>query len=321
MAISETLASLNKIFGNNTLMAMGDKPNTGLSVIPTSCAVLDDIIGVGGFPRGRIIELVGDASAGKSTICLHVIAEAQKMGLNCVIFDTENAMDVEYARNLGVDVDKLIICQVSEAETALEIATKLAESGDIGLIIIDSIAGLVGKEELSGTMENQQMGLIPRILNKYLRKNTEILARNNITLVLTNQLREKIGQSYGEKTQGTGGRGVKHYASVRIKVIRLETEKDKSTGEKTGALTKAIVAKNKVCVPFRECTFSIEFGTGIDNVGSIIDSAVDKKIIEKSGSWYSYNSSRLGQGKANSKDFLKSNPQLLAEITQKLKDQ
>ena len=321
MSLSDTLNAINKAMGIGTVIMMSDKPLSNVSVISTTCCVLDRILGVGGIPRGRITEISGPESSGKTTICLHLIAQAQKMGLKCAIIDTEHSLDVQYAQNLGVNVEELIFCQPEYAEIGLEVATQLADSKEVGLIIIDSIAGLLPKAEMEGSMEDQQMGLVPRILNKYLRKNTGIIRENNVALVVTNQLRDKIGQSFGEQTTTVGGRGLRHDASIRLKVIRLETEKDKSSGEKSGSLTKVICNKNKVAPPFKECTFSIIFGKGIDNFGCIVDLAVDLDIIKKAGAWYTYsggtNNGRW-QGRNTVIAELKENDGLLIEINKEI---
>ena len=316
-ALEIALQQIDKQFGKGSAMKFGQKPAENIKVIPSGSLTLDEALGVGGYPRGRIIEIYGPESSGKTTLTLHAIAEAQKQELTCAFIDAEHAFDPSYAKKLGINLDELIISQPSSGEEALEIADTLVRSGAVDVIVVDSVAALVPKAELEGAMEDNQMGLQARLMSKALRKLTGSVSKTNCTVFFINQIRMKIGIMFGSPETTTGGNALKFYASVRLDVRRTAQIKDKD--EAVGNETTVKVVKNKVAPPFRNAKFEIIYGEGISKIGEIIDLGVDLNIIEKSGSWYSYNSQRIGQGKENVKEYLKANPELLNEIETKIR--
>lgn len=316
-ALEIALQQIDKQFGKGSAMKFGQKPAENIKVIPSGSLTLDEALGVGGYPRGRIIEIYGPESSGKTTLTLHAIAEAQKQELTCAFIDAEHAFDPSYAKKLGINLDELIISQPSSGEEALEIADTLVRSGAVDVIVVDSVAALVPKAELEGAMEDNQMGLQARLMSKALRKLTGSVSKTNCTVFFINQIRMKIGIMFGSPETTTGGNALKFYASVRLDVRRTAQIKDKD--EAVGNETTVKVVKNKVAPPFRSAKFEIIYGEGISKIGEIIDLGVDLNIIEKSGSWYSYNSQRIGQGKENVKEYLKANPELLNEIETKIR--
>jgi recombination protein RecA len=315
--IEDTLAKLDKDFGEGTVIKLSDKPQN-VEAISTGSIGLDIALGIGGLPRGRIVEIYGPESSGKTTIAIHVIAEAQAKGLTCAIIDAEHAFDTDYAAALGVDIDNLYICQPESGDQGLEVADRLIESGNFGVVLIDSVAALVPKAELDGEMGESKMGLQARLMSQALRKMTGKVSTTNTLLIFINQLREKIGVMFGNPETTTGGNALKFYASVRMDVRRsITTANSVMKGEvKVGNETTAKVIKNKVAKPFKSAKFDILYGTGIDKLGELVDYAVDQKIIQKSGSWFSYQDSKIAQGRDTCKQFLWDNPEVAAEIKQ-----
>lgn len=313
-AIESALAKIEKDFGEGAVMRLGNAPKIDIEVIPTGSLALDMALGIGGLPRGRITEIYGPESSGKTTLTLHVIAEAQKLGGEVAFIDAEHALDPHYAKNLGVNIDSLIVSQPDSGEQALEIAEALARSNAIDVIVIDSVAALVPKAELSGVMGDSHVGLHARLMSQALRKLTSIIHKSNTVVIFINQLREKVGVMYGNPEVTTGGRALKFYASVRIDIRRIESIKDGSNI--IGNRTRAKVVKNKMAPPFKEAEFDIMFGEGISKEGGILDAAADFDIIKKGGSWYSYNGERLGQGRDKVKIYMKEHP----EFTQMIYD-
>ena len=316
-ALEIALQQIDKQFGKGSAMKFGQRPVENIKVIPSGSLTLDEALGVGGYPRGRIIEIYGPESSGKTTLTLHAIAEAQKQELTCAFIDAEHAFDPVYAKKLGINLDELIISQPSSGEEALEIADTLVRSGAVDVIVVDSVAALVPKAELEGAMEDNQMGLQARLMSKALRKLTGSVSKTNCTVFFINQIRMKIGIMFGSPETTTGGNALKFYASVRLDVRRSAQIKDKD--EAVGNETTVKIVKNKVAPPFRTAKFEIIYGEGISKIGEIIDLGSDMNIIEKSGSWYSYNSQRIGQGKENVKVFLKEHPDMLNEIETKIR--
>ncbi|HSQ97405.1 MAG TPA: recombinase RecA [Rickettsiales bacterium] len=316
-ALEIALQQIDKQFGKGSAMKFGQKPIEDIKSISSGSLTLDNALGVGGYPRGRIIEIYGPESSGKTTLTLHAIAEAQKQGLTCAFIDAEHAFDPTYGKKLGINLEELIISQPSSGEEALEIADTLVRSGAVDVIVIDSVAALVPKVELEGAMEDNQMGLQARLMSKALRKLTGSISKTNCTVFFINQIRMKIGIMFGNPETTTGGNALKFYASVRLDVRKGSQIKDKE--ESVGNETTVKVVKNKVAPPFRNAKFEIIYGEGISKIGEIIDLGSDMNIIEKSGSWYSYNSQRIGQGKESAKDFLRSNLILLNEIEEKIR--
>ncbi len=311
-AIEGALANIEKKFGKGSIMKLGERPAEEVGAISTSCLSLDAAIGVGGFPKGRIVEVYGPESSGKTTLALHVVAEAQRQGGIAAYIDAEHAMDPEYAEKLGVDIDNLFISQPDSGEQALEIAETLVRSNSVDVIVIDSVAALVPRAELDGDMGDSLPGLQARLMSQALRKLTAIVAQSNTCFIFINQLREKIGVFFGSPETTTGGKALKFYASVRIDIRRIGAIKD---GEKvTGNRTKVKVVKNKVAPPFRETEFDIMYGEGISREGDLLDLAVNHKVVEKSGAWFSYATERLGQGRENVKNMLKENTELRDRI-------
>ncbi len=317
-AIEAALAQIEKSFGEGSIMRLGDAPVKEIETISTGALSLDIALGTGGIPRGRITEIYGPESSGKTTVALHVIAEAQRQGGEAAFIDAEHALDPIYAKNLGVDIDRLIVSQPDTGEQALEIAEALARSGAIDVIVIDSVAALVPKAEIAGIMGDSHVGLHARLMSQALRKLTSIINKSNTVAIFINQLREKVGVMYGNPEVTTGGRALKFYSSVRIDIRRIEAIKDGTSI--IGNRTRAKVVKNKVAPPFEEAEFDIMFGEGISKEGSIIDVAVNMDVIQKGGSWYSYEGERIGQGRDKVKEFLKDRPELTDEIYNKIMD-
>jgi len=311
-ALSLAIEKIEKDFGKGSIMKLGDKTTVNVDAIPTGALSLDVALGIGGIPRGRIIEIYGPESSGKTTLAQHIVAECQKKGGIAAFVDAEHALDPEYARNLGVNIDELLISQPDTGEQALDITEELVRSGAVDIIVVDSVAALVPKAEIEGTMEDQQMGLQARLMSKALRKLTGVIGKTNTTVIFINQLRQKIGVMYGNPETTTGGNALKYYASVRMEIKRTETLKGE--GEDVGNHVRVRVLKNKVAPPFRTAEFDIIFGKGISKTGNILDVAVNLNIVNKAGAWFSYNDTKLGQGREKSKEFLEANPDLLAEI-------
>jgi recombination protein RecA len=311
-ALEAAMAQIDKQFGKGSAMMLGQRPVLDVDVIPTGSLNLDLALGVGGYPRGRIVEIYGPESSGKTTLTIHAIAEAQKQGLSCAFVDAEHAFDTEYAKNLGVNIDDMIISQPDCGEDALEIADTLIRSGGVDLLIVDSVAALVPRVELEAGMGDNQMGLQARLMSKALRKLTGSISKTNCTVIFINQIRMKIGVMFGSPETTAGGNSLKFYASVRLDIRRGAAIKDKE--EILGNETRVKVVKNKVAPPFRTAEFEIVYGEGISKVGEVIDLAVKSDIIDKSGSWYAYNGNKIGQGKDNVKSYLKDNPKIAQEI-------
>ena len=311
-ALDIALAGIEKQFGKGAVIRMGERAVRDIQVIPTGCLDLDMALGVGGVPRGRVVEIYGPESSGKTTVALHIVAEAQKMGGVAAFIDAEHALDPVYARKLGVDVDQLYVSQPDTGEQALEICEALVRSGAIDVVVIDSVAALVPKAEIDGEMGDSFVGLQARLMSQALRKLTGIINKTNSTCIFINQLREKVGVMYGNPETTPGGRALKFYASVRIDIRRGEQLKDGTTV--VGNRTKAKIVKNKVAPPFRTAEFDILYGEGISKEGSLLDSAVALDIIHKSGAWFSYGDQRIGQGRENTRKFLKENAEIAAEI-------
>lgn len=311
------LDKIEKDYGKGSVMLLGDKQKDSIDVISTGSLGLDVALGVGGFPRGRIIEIYGPESSGKTTIAIHTIAEAQKKGGICAIIDAEHAFDASYARKLGVDVDNLIISQPDYGEQGLEIADRLISSGAVDVVVVDSVAALVPKGELEGEMGESKMGLQARLMSQALRKLTATISRTGCCCIFINQLREKIGVMFGNPETTTGGNALKFYASVRLDIRRVSQIKDGDTA--SGNRTRVKVVKNKVAPPFRQVEFDIIFGEGISKVGEIIDMGVELGILQKSGSWFSYGENKIGQGRDAVKQFLMDNPELMDEVEGKIR--
>ncbi|MAN58713.1 MAG: recombinase RecA [Flavobacteriaceae bacterium] len=318
-ALKLTLDKLDKTYGKGTVMKMGDSAVQEVDVIPTGSLGLDVALGVGGYPRGRIIEIYGPESSGKTTLTLHAIAEAQKKGGIAAFIDAEHAFDRYYAEKLGVDIENLIISQPDNGEQALEIADNLIRSGAIDIIVVDSVAALTPKSEIEGEMGDSKMGLHARLMSQALRKLTGSISKTNCTVIFINQLREKIGVMFGNPETTTGGNALKFYCSVRLDIRRSTQIKD-SNSEVQGNKTRVKVVKNKVAPPFKTAEFDIMYGKGISKVGEVIDLGVDFEIIKKAGSWFSYDDTKLGQGRDAVKALLVDNPELMEELEQKIKD-
>ena len=311
-ALKLAIEKIEKDFGKGAIMKLGDKPAVSVETIPTGALALDVALGVGGIPRGRIIEVYGPESSGKTTLAQHIVAECQKKGGIAAFVDAEHALDPEYARNLGVNVDELLISQPDTGEQALDITEELVRSGAVDIIVVDSVAALVPKAEIEGSMEDQQMGLQARLMSKALRKLTGIIGKTNTTVIFINQLRQKIGVMYGNPETTTGGNALKYYASVRLEIKRVEGIK--GDGEDVGNHVRVRILKNKVAPPFRTAEFDIIFGKGICKIGNILDVAVDLDIVKKAGSWFSFNDDKLGQGRDKAKEFLANNPEILNQV-------
>ena len=315
-ALEAALAQIEKQHGKGSVMKLGDKTLQPMEVIPTGSIALDIALGIGGLPRGRIVEIYGPESSGKTTLALHAIASAQKEGGICAFIDAEHALDPEYAHKLGVNTDELLVSQPDNGEQALEIADTLVRSGALELVVIDSVAALTPRAEIEGEMGDSHVGLQARLMSQALRKMTGALSTANTTCIFINQLREKIGVMFGSPETTTGGRALKFYSSVRLDVRRIEGLKDGS--ETVGNRTRVKVVKNKVAPPFKQAEFDILYGEGISREGGLIDLGVDQGIIRKAGSWFTYEGEQLGQGKENARGFLKSHPEMADEIEKKI---
>ncbi|MGW6932480.1 recombinase RecA [Lentzea sp. NPDC054927] len=317
-ALELALAQIDKQFGKGSVMRLGEEGRAPIAVIPTGAIALDVALGIGGLPRGRVVEIYGPESSGKTTVALHAVANAQKAGGIAAFIDAEHALDPEYAKKLGVDTDALLVSQPDTGEQALEIADMLVRSGALDILVIDSVAALVPRAEIEGEMGDNHVGLQARLMSQALRKITGALSNSNTTAIFINQLREKIGVMFGSPETTTGGKALKFYASVRLDVRRIETLKD--GGEPVGNRTRVKVVKNKVAPPFKQAEFDILYGKGISREGSLIDMGVDQGILRKSGAWYTYEGDQLGQGKENARKFLLDNPDIANEVEKRIKD-
>ena len=317
-AIDDAIKDIRKNFGTGSIMKLGDAPDVSVDAIPTGSLTLDIALGVGGIPRGRVIEIYGPESSGKTTVALHVVAEAQKMGGDAAFIDAEHALDPVYAKNLGVDIDNLIVAQPDTGEQALEIAEALIRSGAIDIIVIDSVAALVPKAEIEGEMGDAHVGLLARLMSQALRKLTSITAKTGTSVIFINQLREKVGVIYGNPETTPGGRALKYFSSVRLDVRKVEAIKNGT--ELIGNKTRVKVVKNKVAPPFKEAVFDIVYGQGISKEGNILDVATDYGIIQKSGAWFSYDGERLGQGRDNVRKYMEENPEFTKMIDSKVRE-
>ena len=315
-ALAAALAQIEKAHGKGSVMRLGDNVRQPIEVIPTGSIALDVALGIGGLPRGRVVEIYGPESSGKTTVALHVIANAQAAGGICAFIDAEHALDPDYAAKLGVDTDSLLVSQPDNGEQALEIADTLVRSGALALVVIDSVAALTPRAEIEGEMGDSHVGLQARLMSQALRKMTGALSGANTTAIFINQLREKIGVMFGSPETTTGGRALKFYSSVRLDVRRIETLKDGA--EMVGNRTRVKVVKNKVAPPFKQAEFDIIYGQGISREGSLIDLGVDCGIIRKAGAWFTYEADQLGQGKENARTFLKNNPEVAQEIERRI---
>ena len=317
-ALEAALGQIEKQFGKGSVMKLGDFSAMSVEAIPTGALSLDIALGIGGIPRGRIIEVFGPESSGKTTLALHMIAEAQKMGGEAAFIDAEHALDPVYAKHLGVDIDNLIVSQPDTGEQALEIAEALVRSGALDIIVVDSVAALVPKAEIDGDMGDAHVGLQARLMSQALRKLAGVINKSKCVIVFINQLREKVGVMFGNPETTPGGRALKFYASVRLDIRRVESIKQ--DGDVVGNRTRVKVVKNKVAPPFREAEFDIVYGKGISKEGNLLDIAVNLNIIEKSGSWFSYNGERIGQGRENVKAYLQENPEIANELEEKIRE-
>ena len=318
-ALDDAISQIEKKFGKGSVMRLGDRTAVDVDVIPSGSLTLDKALGIGGYPKGRTIEIYGPESSGKTTLTLHAIAQAQKQGGKAAFIDAEHAIDPVYAKNLGVDIDELILSQPDSGEQALEIAEMLVRSGVIDLIVIDSVAALVPQVELDGEMGDAAVGLQARLMSKALRKLSGVMNKTNCTVIFINQLREKIGVMYGNPETTTGGRALKFYSSVRVEIRR--SEQIKQNGEIIGNKANIKVVKNKVAPPFKTTQVDIIYGKGISRDGEILDLAVEGDIVEKSGAWYAYNGEKIGQGRENAKNFLIEHPAIFEEVEEKVKAQ
>ena len=316
-ALDAALSQIERAFGKGSIMRLGQNPNVDIEAISTGSLGIDIALGIGGLPKGRIIEIYGPESSGKTTVALHIAAEAQKQGGEVAFIDVEHALDPVYARALGVDIDNLLVSQPDSGEQALEIAEALVRSGAIDVLIVDSVAAMTTKAEIEGEMGDSHVGMLARLMSQAMRKLTSIISKSNCVAIFINQIREKIGVVYGNPETTPGGRALKFYASVRMEVRKGEAIKDGTTI--IGNRTRVKIVKNKVAPPFRECEFDILYGKGISRSGEVLDLAVDLDIINKSGSWFSYEGQRLGQGRDNIKELLQNTPQLMQEVEEKIK--
>ena len=316
-ALEAAMGQIEKQFGKGSVMKLGEYKATNVGAIPTGALSLDIALGIGGIPRGRIIEVFGPESSGKTTLALHMIAEAQKRGGEAAFIDAEHALDPVYAKHLGVDIDNLIVSQPDTGEQGLEIAEALVRSGAIDIIVVDSVAALVPKAEIDGDMGDSHVGLQARLMSQALRKLAGVINKSNCVIVFINQLREKVGVMFGNPETTPGGRALKFYSSVRLDIRRIENIK--TDGEVTGNRVRVKIVKNKVAPPFREAEFDIIYGKGISMSGNILDLAVNLDIVDKSGAWFSYNGDRIGQGRENAKTFLEEHPELMEEIEMKVR--
>jgi len=317
-ALDTALAQIERSFGKGSVMRLGDEARVPIEVIPTGSIALDVALGIGGLPRGRVVEIYGPESSGKTTVALHAVANAQRAGGIAAFIDAEHALDPDYAKKLGVDTDALLVSQPDTGEQALEIADMLVRSGALDVLVIDSVAALVPRAEIEGEMGDSHVGLQARLMSQALRKMTGALSNTNTTAIFINQLREKIGVMFGSPETTTGGRALKFYSSVRLDVRRIETLKDGN--DPVGNRTRCKVVKNKVAPPFKQAEFDIIYGHGISREGGLIDMGVEHGIVRKSGAWYTYDGDQLGQGKENARAFLRDNPDLSDEIEKKIKE-
>ena len=318
-ALEMALAQIDKQFGKGSIMRMGEKGTMAIEAVPTGALALDIALGVGGLPRGRVVEIFGPESSGKSTLAMHVVAEAQRNGGICAYVDAEHAMDPVYAKAIGVDIDQLLISQPDTGEQALEITDMLVRSGALDVVVIDSVAALTPRAEIEGEMGDSHVGLQARLMSQALRKLTGSLNKTKTIAVFINQLREKIGVMFGSPETTPGGRALKFYSSVRLDIRRIESIKDGA--EVVGSRTRVKVVKNKVAPPFRQAEFDIMYGKGISREGSLLDMAVDMGIVKKSGAWFTYEGEQLGQGRENAKNFLSENPEIMVEVSEKVRRQ
>ncbi|WP_195947069.1 recombinase RecA [Faecalibacillus intestinalis] len=316
-ALNDAIKQIEKQFGKGSVMKLGDRAAVDVAVIPTGSLTLDMALGIGGYPKGRIIEIYGPESSGKTTLTLHAIAEVQKQGGTAAFIDAEHAIDPVYAKNLGVNIDELILSQPDSGEQGLEIAETLVRSGAIDLVVVDSVAALVPQVELDGEMADQQMGLQARLMSKALRKLSGVMNKTDCTIIFINQLREKIGVMFGNPETTTGGRALKFYSSVRVEIRRSEAIKNGT--EIVGNKVNIKVVKNKVAPPFKSTQVDIIYGKGISRDGEVLDLAVDKDIVDKSGAWYAYKGEKIGQGRENAKRYLVEHPDIMNEITEAIK--
>ncbi len=316
-AIEMALGQIERQFGKGSIMKLGDRTTLNVPVISSGSIAVDAALGIGGYPRGRVVEVYGPESSGKTTLALHAIAEAQKQGGTAAFIDAEHAMDAEYSRNLGVDIDALLVSQPDSGEQALEISEMLVRSGAVDILVVDSVAALVPSAELEGEMGDSFVGLHARLMSKAMRKLTAIVSKSNTCFIFINQIREKIGVMFGSPETTTGGRALKFYSSIRVDIRRIGAIKDGETA--IGNRTRAKIVKNKMAPPFRQAEFDIMFGKGISKAGDVLDLGVTNRVIEKSGSWFSYSSERLGQGRENAKQYLREHPNIATEIEEKIK--
>ena len=317
-ALEVALSQIEKQFGKGSIMKLGEYQEMNIEAIPTGALSLDVALGIGGIPRGRIIEIFGPESSGKTTLALHAIAEAQKLGGEAAFIDAEHALDPVYAKHLGVDIDNLIVSQPDTGEQALEIAEALTRSGAIDIIVVDSVAALVPKAEIDGDMGDAHVGLQARLMSQALRKLAGVINKSKTVIIFINQLREKVGIMFGNPETTPGGRALKFYSSVRLDIRKIENLKQ--DGEVIGNRARVKVIKNKVAPPFREAEFDIIYGKGISKEGNILDIAVNLEIVEKAGAWFSYNGEKIGQGRENAKQYLLNNPEIMKEIEEKIRD-
>ncbi len=316
-ALESAIAHITKTYGSGSIMRLGQASTMQVDAIPTGSMSLDMALGIGGVPRGRIVELYGPESSGKTTVALHIIAEAQKLGGEVAFIDVEHALDPKYARAVGVDIDNLLVSQPDSGEQALEIAEALVRSGAIDVLVVDSVAAMTTKAEIDGEMGDSHVGMLARLMSQAMRKLTAVISKSNCVAIFINQIREKIGIMYGNPETTPGGRALKFYASVRMEVRKAEPIKNGS--DIVGARTKVKIVKNKVAPPFKSCEFDIMYGTGISRTGEVLDMAIELDIIKKSGSWFSYEGNKLGQGRDNIKEILLSNPEMMKEVEEKIK--
>lgn len=318
-ALDAAIAKLEKDFGKGTVMKLGDSSaHVNVETVPTGCLSLDLALGLGGVPKGRVVEVYGPESSGKTTVALHMIAEVQKRGGIAGFIDAEHALDPVYAKNIGVDINELYISQPDSGDQALEIAETMVRSNAIDIIVIDSVAALVPRQEIEGDMGDSHVGLQARLMSQALRKLTPVISKSNCVVIFINQLREKVGVMFGNPETTTGGRALKFYASVRMDVRRIETLKQ--SGEMVGNRTRIKIVKNKIAPPFKEAEFDIMFGKGISRSGDILDLAANIDVIKKSGSWYAYEGNKIGQGRENAKSYLEANPEIMEEIEKKVRE-
>ncbi|MGI6678889.1 MAG: recombinase RecA [Dehalobacterium sp.] len=318
-ALDQALSQIERQFGKGSIMRLGgEAANTGIDAIPTGSLALDLALGIGGVPRGRIVEIFGPESSGKTTVALHIVAEAQKMGGTAAFIDAEHALDPLYSQNLGVDLENLLVSQPDTGEQALEITEALVRSGAVDVVVIDSVAALVPRAEIEGEMGDAHVGLQARLMSQALRKLTAVVGKTRTTTIFINQIREKIGVMYGNPETTPGGRALKFYSSVRMEIRRTETLKQGS--DMIGNRTRAKIVKNKVAPPFKQAEFDIMYGLGISKEGNILDIGSELSIINKSGSWYSYGDERIGQGRENAKEYLRTHPEITKEIEQKIRE-